>query len=322
MKTSDGDDVEQTAATSSAGDSSTPSRSLLKGKDGGDADVKPTLSDVVIKLENNILQAAAAASAAGQSPGVRSSARLRQKLKGSGSAPGGVTSERSGEESEGAVQTGSVVNEDTESDVDIMDCSEDVKAQVMNTAAGDVRSSPSMVSSLAVTSDTVELEHVQHSDLKFRISMHNDLGKITPRTLPTTDVTKPLSIQTKFASAAVSSAGPGTGSSTDTASEMGSALSSPVCSTGQPSPNVLARPGGGAAAAAHRSLGDMAVGEMAALRCGLSELSTQAGGVMTSGSEAGSPDAPRVKRKRAARRSGFTPKVCVRRVAKQMFTCT
>ena len=64
------------------------------------------------------------------------------------------------------------------------------------------------------------------SSVKFHISMADDRRTvITPKTVACTDVTKPLSIQTKFAHLSM---GPGTGSSTDTASEAGSALSSPA----------------------------------------------------------------------------------------------
>jgi hypothetical protein len=108
--------------------------------------------------------------------------------------------------------------EETDSDVDIMDNGSDEISQ-------------------ASSLEKKQLHNVKHTDVKFHISVSDEKeGKVMPTTLALTDITKPLSIQTKFGNLPT---GPGTGSSTDTASEIGSCLSSPVCSTGQPSPNVM-----------------------------------------------------------------------------------
>ena len=109
-----------------------------------------------------------------------------------------------------------VVKEETDSDIEIMDDISD--------------------DSHSHSIEKKQLHTVQNSDVKFHISVSDEKegSVINPTTLATTDVTKPLSIQTKFGNLPP---GPGTGSSTDTASEIGSCFSSPVCSTGQPSPN-------------------------------------------------------------------------------------
>lgn len=85
----------------------------------------------------------------------------------------------------------------------------------------------------------VDLKTVLESDVKIHIAVADDKdGAVTkPTTVATTDVTKPLTIQTKFA---YTSPGPGS-ESTDTASEVGSCYNSPICSTtasGQSSPNT------------------------------------------------------------------------------------
>ena len=132
---------------------------------------------------------------------MRTSARLRQK-KTWGSAP--VLLSSSDSVRAGVKVEVKVENED--SDVDVGSCLDDS----------------------CVSNDS-------SSAINFHISMANDNQTvITPKTVANTDVTKPLSIQTKFAH--LSMGGGGTGSSTDTASEAGSALSSPACSTGKPSP--------------------------------------------------------------------------------------
>lgn len=80
-----------------------------------------------------------------------------------------------------------------------------------------------------------QLQTMRSSDVKVEIAVSDGKGgSVTmPTTVSNTDVTKPLTIQTKFSTI---SCGPGS-SSTDTASEVGSCMSSPVCSTGQPSPS-------------------------------------------------------------------------------------
>jgi len=75
-----------------------------------------------------------------------------------------------------------------------------------------------------------QLQTVKNSDVKIQIAVSDDKeGSVMPTTVATTDITKPLIIQTRFGNLPP---GPSTGSSTDTASEVGSCLSSPVCSTG------------------------------------------------------------------------------------------
>ena len=80
-----------------------------------------------------------------------------------------------------------------------------------------------------------QLQTMKTSDVKVAIAVSDGKGgSVTmPTTISNTDVTKPLTIQTKFSTI---SCGPES-SSTDTASEVGSCMSSPVCSTGQPSPS-------------------------------------------------------------------------------------
>ena len=82
-----------------------------------------------------------------------------------------------------------------------------------------------------------QLTTVKDNSVKIEISVSDEKeGLHMPTTVASTDVTKPLIIQTKF------STSPGPSSeSTDTASEVGSGMNSPVCSTslsGQPSPNI------------------------------------------------------------------------------------
>lgn len=81
-----------------------------------------------------------------------------------------------------------------------------------------------------------QLTTVKDNAVKIEISVSDEKeGSFhMPTTVASTDVTKPLTIQTKF------TASPGPSSeSTDTASEVGSGMNSPVCSTlsGQASPN-------------------------------------------------------------------------------------
>ena len=87
---------------------------------------------------------------------------------------------------------------------------------------------------------TQHLHTVKDNAVKIEISVSDEKeGCVTmPTTVAHTDVTKPLIIQTKFA---CMSPGPGS-ESTDTASEIGSAMNSPVCSTtasSQNSPSVM-----------------------------------------------------------------------------------
>ena len=82
-----------------------------------------------------------------------------------------------------------------------------------------------------------QLTTVKDNAVKIEISVSDEKeGSVhMPTTVATTDVTKPLMIQTKFAT----SPGPSS-ESTDTASEVGSGMNSPVCSStlsGQSSPN-------------------------------------------------------------------------------------
>ncbi|KAK3605838.1 hypothetical protein CHS0354_002476 [Potamilus streckersoni] len=82
-------------------------------------------------------------------------------------------------------------------------------------------------------------ESMKDSGMKVQISVADDKGgsgMLIPQTASLTDVTKPLTIETKF----VGSSGPGS-ESTDTASEVGSCFSSPSSTMGtscQNSPNT------------------------------------------------------------------------------------
>lgn len=164
-------------------------------------------------------------------PAVRTSARL--KAKGSAYsnayASAGISSSNNTPnpetESINSVDSDSVFHklhlkvidrEETESDVDIMDIVSDDQNHS--------------------NIEKKQLQNVENSDVKFHISFKDEKDdSCLPTTIASTDITRPLLIQTKFGNLPP---GPGTGSSTDTASEIGSCLSSPVCSIGHQSPDV------------------------------------------------------------------------------------
>lgn len=109
----------------------------------------------------------------------------------------------------------------------------------------DIKIEPEVETETASTVDAInkDLDDEQdsvHESMEVQISISSEaegVSTIVPTTAATTDVTKPLMIETKF------SISPGPGSeSTDTASEVGSCFSSPSSSTmgtsAQNSPNV------------------------------------------------------------------------------------
>lgn len=126
---------------------------------------------------------------------------------------------------------------------------EDVKAGLINDISK-VKLEPDNKSGFAVQCDSGNKNISNSADeatqasvsegMEVQISVASDVdgvSNIVPTTAATTDVTKPLTIETKFA------ASPGPSSeSTDTASEVGSCFSSPSSSTmstsAQNSPNV------------------------------------------------------------------------------------
>ena len=119
--------------------------------------------------------------------------------------------------------------EDTES----IECDVDVCTMDSN-----ILPDPPKIDETTVTLASFEprqLQTMKTNDVKVAIAVSDGKGgSVTmPTTISNTDVTKPLTIQTKFSTI---SCGPES-SSTDTASEVGSCMSSPVCSTGQPSPS-------------------------------------------------------------------------------------
>ena len=117
-------------------------------------------------------------------------------------------------------------------DAENMDCDVDVCGTDSNISLDP----PKIETVVTLTSfEPRELQTMKTSDVKVAIAVSDGKGgSVTmPTTISNTDVTKPLTIQTKFSTI---SCGPES-SSTDTASEVGSCMSSPVCSTGQPSPS-------------------------------------------------------------------------------------
>ena len=311
-----------------------------------------------IKKEDPIAALAAAGAggalrvspSAGQLTPVRSSARLRQKCSSyssafatnsssnsSGSntpATASATAAAAGGDAAAAVNQMQLDAEaeevyskiavkiecdETESDVDIMADDDDVTNAA--TALTPVRAMPS--NDVAISNNIGSknmVEPMDVGDVKFHIKVDSDLGKVTPRTVATTDVTKPLEIKTSYMNLPP---GPGTGSSTDTASEVGSALSSPVCSTGQPSPNVLRSiaqhelqhpvTSSSGNATTNNKLEVSQMSKLSLVNRDVSPARDAAAAsrseAMTSGSETGSPEQRKMKRKKPPRSRGFSPQV-------------
>ena len=307
-----------------------------------------------IKKEDPIAALAAAGAggalrvspSAGQLTPVRSSARLRQKCSSyssafatnsssnsSGSntpaAASATTAAAAGGDAAAAVNQMQLDAEaeevyskiavkiecdETESDVDIMADDDDVTNAA--TALTPVRATSS--NDVAISNNSggkTMVEPMDVGDVKFHIKVDSDLGKVTPRTVATTDVTKPLEIKTSYMNLPP---GPGTGSSTDTASEVGSALSSPVCSTGQPSPNVLRSiaqhelqhpvTSSSGNATTNNKLEVSQMSKLSLVNRDVSPARDAAASrseAMTSGSETGSPEQRKMKRKKPPRPRGF-----------------
>lgn len=255
-------------------------------------------------------------------PSVRTSARLKAKGSAYSNAFANTNSSNTPNtetESVNSLDSDSVFNkmpvkvidrEETDSDIEIMD---------------DVSDDLSQTHSI----EKKQLQTVQNSDVKFHISVTDEKeGSVMPTTLALTDVTKPLSIQTKFGNLPP---GPGTGSSTDTASEFGgSCLSSPVCSIGQPSPHVMnlkASPDGlvrikqEAAAAVKGETGDGSSNKRleelskdmnVKNEAGKREVKSESSAITDSGVKFESPEGCNVKRSKKRKfgsHHGFTPKV-------------
>lgn len=118
--------------------------------------------------------------------------------------------------------------EETDSEIDILDDSSELGGTA--SSLGDSSSRRAI--------EKRQLQTVPNSDVQFHVVVSEEETSQTSSTTttmstPTPDITKPLIIQTRFGNLPP---GPGTGSSTDTASEVGSGVSSPIYSTGEASP--------------------------------------------------------------------------------------
>jgi len=127
-----------------------------------------------------------------------------------------------------------VETEDASADMVNMDCGSNIDSD-KNSSDNTHKNEPNTSEVKIASFERRQLQTMRSSDVKVEIAVSDGKGgSLTmPTTVSNTDVTKPLTIQTKFSTI---SCGPGS-SSTDTASEVGSCMSSPVCSTGQPSPS-------------------------------------------------------------------------------------